>query len=411
MTSHHILFTRPLSLQYDGAPVLRVDGQLDGYVSGQAYEGRLQIVNNIGDCTVEWVSGTMPPGTYVRVDNDTYEVVVAWPDHHVPDPDTTVVPNGSFEDGDVQWEKGAGWLVGTGSGFDTYDGAWSAAYTGRGISSLTATKVPVIPGTSITATVQIQQGASSKGNVVARILLVWFGSDGQMLPGGEGHSWNGGNLVRSGSNGAWHPSTVTASAPQQAAFVALAVSANRKRQNRRLWADKATWNHSYPTGTNSDDDFCLVLRVRDSAGREATWQGCVGEQAVYLTSKLYTVEAPTEGIMARATGADAQFRVPPVFDSMESAALGHAVVTDGELRSSTQQIAAPTESVALGHPVFSAGEFRSVVLTYAMPPTDAVIAGHPAVVAGELKVVVIPYTLPADSVQTGHAIIVGGTLS
>lgn len=294
MTSHHILFTRPLAFRFEGLPALRVDGYLDGYVAGEAYEGRLQIVNNIGDCTVEWLSGTMPPGTYVYVDNATHEVVVAWPEHQVPDPNTTVVPNGSFEAGDVQWSKGAGWLIGQGSGFDAFDGTWSAAYTGRGIASLEGTKVPVIAGTSITASVQIQQGASSKGNVVARILLIWYDAYGVMLPGGEGHSWNGGNLVRSGSNGAWHASTVTASAPAGAFYVALAVSANRKRQNRRLWADKAVWNHSYPTGQNSDDDYCLVLRVRDSAGREAPWEGCVGEQAVYLTTTLYPVYALEE---------------------------------------------------------------------------------------------------------------------
>ncbi|UEW68329.1 tail fiber protein [Xanthomonas phage JUN5] len=404
MTSHHILFTRPLSLQYDGAPVLRVDGQLDGYVSGQAYEGRLQIVNNIGDCTVEWVSGTMPPGTYVRVDNDTYEVVVAWPDHHVPDPDTTVVPNGSFEDGDVQWEKGAGWLVGTGSGFDTYDGAWSAAYTGRGISSLTATKVPVIPGTSITATVQIQQGASSKGNVVARILLVWFGSDGQMLPGGEGHSWNGGNLVRSGSNGAWHPSTVTAPAPQQAAFVALAVSANRKRQNRRLWADKATWNHSYPTGTNSDDDFCLVLRVRDSAGREATWQGCVGEQAIYLTSKPYAIEVMEYGT-AQQEFIAATVKTPPAAEAIDygSASVGFVNVTIRTPLQTFQVLESGSATVAFGSVTL-----RTTLRTYVAPVENA--TATPALVGITLKQVLVSVSQPVEN-ATATPALVGVTIA
>lgn len=398
MTSHHILFTRPLALRFVGLPALRVDGQLEGYVAGDAYEGRLQIVNNIGDCTVEWLSGTMPPGTTVRVDNSTSEVVVAWPSYQVPDPNTTVVPNGSFEDGDVQWSKGAGWLIGSGSGFDTYDGTHSAAYTGRGIASLEGTKVPVIVGTSITASVQIQQGASSKGNVVARILLIWYDAYGVMLPGGEGHSWNGGNLVRSGSNGAWHASTVTASAPAGAFYVALAVSANRKRQNRRLWADKAVWNHSYPTGQNSDDDYCMVLRVRDSAGREAPWEGCVGEQAIYLTTQPYPY-FEFESIMAQMPGVYlARLGLPPVFDDGVSAAMAPLA---GEIRNTQSAITLPPEDFVTASMDANSGTLRDIQRTYDYGTES--VQTIMAATSGTLKTVLITHTIAAENIRTTMA--------
>ena len=411
MTSHHILFTRPLALRYVGQPALRVDGYLDGYVAGQAYEGRLQIVNNIGDCTVQWLSGTMPPGTTVRVDNSTSEVVVAWPGYQVPDPDTTVVPNGSFEDGDVQWSKGAGWLIGSGSGFDTYDGTHSAAYTGRGIASLEGAKVPVIVGTSITASVQIQQGASSKGNVVARILLIWYDAYGVMLPGGEGHSWNGGNLVRSGSNGAWHASTVTASAPAGAFYVALAVSANRKRQNRRLWADKAVWNHSYPTGQNSDDDYCLVLLVRDSAGREALWEGCVGEQAVYYTTQPYPYVQDPDSITSGAVVIGGSFRIPlpPYEDWPPEAITSGAMVTGGSIREAFQQYTSPAEAFTSGA-IITSGTLRQTLLGYTNYAPESFTSAA-TITGGTLAVVLIQYTNYAPESFTSAATITGGTLA
>ncbi|UEW68398.1 tail fiber protein [Xanthomonas phage MET23-P3] len=360
MTSPHILFTAPLGLRFIGQPPLQVVGQLDGYVAGQAYEGRLQIINNIGDCTVQWVSGTMPPGTSVRVDNDTYEVVVSWPEYAPPDPNTTVVPNGSFEAGDVNWSKGGGWLIGQGSGFDAFDGTWSAAYTGRGTASLEGTRVPVIVGTSITGSIQVQQGGSSKGNVVAGVMLLWYDAAGNLI------DYDVGNIVRSGSNGAWHISTVTAAAPAGTFYVALGVTANRKRQNRRLWVDQARWNHSYASGANSDDDYCLVLLVRDSAGREALWEGCVGEQAIYYTTQPYALEV-LEGIDAGLVPIDGGLRVPPQVFAVEGAEAFLSIVS-GELRTPLMTFTAPPESIdTLGVTILS-GELRQIQRTYQVPP-------------------------------------------
>lgn len=405
MTSHHILFTRPLALRYVGQPALRVDGYLDGYVADQAYEGRLQIVNNIGDCTVQWLSGTMPPGTTVIVDNSTSEVVVAWPGYQAPDPDTTVVPNGSFEDGDVQWSKGAGWLIGSGSGFDTYDGTHSAAYTGRGIAILEGTKVPVIVGTSITASVQVQQGASSKGNVVAGVMLQWHDAAGKLIGS------DAGNIVRSGSNGAWHASTVTASAPSGAFYVALAVSANRKRQNKRLWVDKAVWNHSYSIGQNSDDDYCLVLLVRDSAGREAMWEGCVGEQAVYYTTPPYQIVMPVESVQAGIEINGGMLREPPAMGFMDSVGNTSMNILGGELRPINQDYTAwPPEAVGNVSMKILGGELRQLLKAYTAWPPEAVGNTAMTILGGQIRVILVQYTIKPESI-TAAATITGGTLA
>lgn len=389
MTSHHILFTRPLALRFTGQPALQIVGQLDAYVAGQAYEGRLQIINNIGDCTVEWVSGTMPAGTTIRVDNATHEVVVAWPSYQPADPNTTVVPNGSFEEGDVKWEKGGGWAIETGGGNDTFDGAWSAVYRGRGIASLTSVMVPVVVGTSITASVQIQQGASSAGNVTARVVLVWMDAYGKTL------SFDGGNIVRSGSNGAWHASTVTAKAPAGAFNVAFAISANRKRQNKRLWADKATWNHSYPSGQNTDDDYCIVLRVRDSAGRTATWEGCVGERAIYLTTQPYPYY-DVDSISAQMPGVSSvRMSVPPSEVDYMGAIMAAIA---GDLRvAEAPSIVFQPEAVA-SFMAASSGSLREVQRSYDMGVEG--FASSMAPTGATLKNVLITYDIGAESIRT-----------
>lgn len=399
MTSPHILFTRPLGLRFVGQPPLQVVGQLDGYTAGEAYEGRLQIINNIGDCTVQWVSGTMPPGTSVRVDNSTHEVVVAWPEYEPPDPNTTVVPNGSFEAGDVNWSKGAGWLIGQGSGFDAYDGSWSAAYTGRGTSSLEGTRVPVVVGTSITGSIQVQQGGSSKGNVVAGVMLLWYDAAGNLI------DYDVGNIVRSGSNGAWHISTVTASAPAGSFYVALGVTANRKRQNRRLWVDQGRWNHSYASGANSDDDYCLVLLVRDAAGREAMWEGCVGERAVFLTTQTYPIDAIEE--LDSSFVVDGGFvRVPPVL-SLAEGADASAVIISGELRTPLLSYVMSPEGVDADASVMS-GELRAVQRSYTMAP-EAVDAAL-AVQSGTLVQVLITTTMTPEGVDPSINLL-SGTLA
>lgn len=284
MTSVFQLYGRPLA-EDTPVPPLRITGELEGYTSGEDYEGRLQIVDNIGKCKVEIVESDLPPGAYAFVDNFTNEIVLRWPAYAPPEAMVSGVPNGDFELGDNgMWNFGAGWSIQSGGAeTGTYSGVFANQ---RGISSIESVRVPYTPGTPIHAAVRFQQGASSEGNLVGRILLIWCDANGNMLPGGEGVSYDGGNLIRSGSNGAWHTSEVTASS-EQAATVAVGFSANRKKQNKLARVDNFTWDHEYSTGTNSDLDFTVTFKVTDSANRVAYWTGTVGEYTLFLTTNLY----------------------------------------------------------------------------------------------------------------------------
>lgn len=403
MTSPHILFTRPLALRFAGQPVLQVVGQLEGYTAGQAYEGRLQIINNIGDCTVEWVSGAMPPGTTVRVDNATHEVVIEWPDYQLPDPNNTPVPNGSFEDGDTKWEKGAGWLIGSSASgdFDTYDGTWSAAYTGRGISSMTGVKVPVVVGTEITASIQVQQGASSKSNVSAVVLLCWYDANGNLF------HFDPGNIVSSGSNGEWHISRVTAKAPAGAFYVAIAANANRRRQNRRLWVDQARWNHSYPSGANGDDDFCLVLLVRDSAGRDASWTGCVGESAIYVTSRPYGVVMEPEGILSEPPIPLSGSMFRGLYEELESLSSAVPEFLGGQLRAPLVEVVI-LESMAAPAPTMLSGTLNMPIKNGS--GMESIITPSPQMLNVDLKTLLITNSTMEGMTATAPQFM-SGTLS
>lgn len=284
MASHFRLYERPLVMD-EIESALTVTGELEGYTSGEPYESRLQINNSIGRCTVEIIEASLPPGAAVRVDNVTKEVVVKWDAYTVVADELNSVPNGDFEEGDNgQWSFGNGWSIQAG-------GAETGTYAGvfhnfKGTASIESVRVPYTPGTPITASCRFQQGASSKGNLTGRILLIWCDENGNMIPGGEGISWAGGNLIRSGSRGEWKTSTVTA-ASRAAVSVAAGFSAHRKKQNLLARVDNFTWNHKYTLGQVGDDVYFLHIKVTDSLNRVAYWKGAIEEYGVYLTSQLY----------------------------------------------------------------------------------------------------------------------------
>ncbi|CAD7375029.1 toxin-antitoxin system YwqK family antitoxin [Xanthomonas arboricola] len=100
------------------------------------------------------------------------------------------------------------------------------------------------PGRSVTASVMVQQGASSAGDASAQVLIVWYDADGNMLPGGLGSSWSSGNVVDSGSGGAWHKSSVTATVPPGAAFMTIGASALKGAGGNPLWVDDFQWTYT-----------------------------------------------------------------------------------------------------------------------------------------------------------------------
>ncbi|WP_053069728.1 DUF6531 domain-containing protein [Xanthomonas sp. NCPPB 1128] len=152
--------------------------------------------------------------------------------------------NAGFEDGDRNWILGESWSIRQETdGGQAYTGTWGARFDGtrNGPQSIVNKKrIAVLPGQTATASVQVQQGASSAGDAAARVLIIWYDGDGNMLPGGEDKSWSAGNLIDSGSNGEWKKSSVTVKVPAGAAYMGIGASA-KKNPGAALNVDDFTW--------------------------------------------------------------------------------------------------------------------------------------------------------------------------
>lgn len=271
MGANHLLYDRAdLDQSAAAALALYVDGELPSATMGSAYEGRLQIHNAVGNCWVELIDGTLPPGSSLVVDNATHEVVVAWPTYSASD---IQVSNGDFEAGDAGWILGAGWTIeAKGAQPDVTSGTQAAAYRGNGISYLEgAAYYPLGPTTNLTANLQIQQGGSSAGNVRAAVSLRFYTADKTLItPKAIG------TIVKDGSGGEWKLSTMSVPVPGDAVYVRPAIEGNRRRENRPLYADDFTWNLSgVEVGTDHSESIYIRVRVHDAGGRAADWSGVI----------------------------------------------------------------------------------------------------------------------------------------
>ncbi|WP_440568340.1 WD40/YVTN/BNR-like repeat-containing protein [Stenotrophomonas sp. STK17_22] len=258
------IFDRPDLDQRAGRKALYVSGALTFAMPGKAYEGRLQVYNGIGGLSVQQVDGdTLPSGTSIYIDGS--EVVVSWPAYSET---AATIPNPGFEAGDVNWEKGPGWSIGTENPPVGLRAARYGENHGDALISNTS-RFPVNPGVMITASCQVRQGASSEGNAGAAVQLEWRSSDGALVKTSEG------NAVMSASKNRVYPSTVRAIPPANAALVNVAAKGIRNRENKPLFIDQFEWDHHHVTGINSTRVFTLGLMVRDSAGRSYLWRGTI----------------------------------------------------------------------------------------------------------------------------------------
>lgn len=286
------LYNKPKVAAGNGWPALAVDGAFGPAMPPGAYEGRLQIHSAIGDCRVRLLTGDLPPGYTLGVDNDTMEVVLRWPAYQS---ETVSIPNGNFEDGDKDWDLGPGWSIDSGVvNTDPGDpsGTYVAQYANQGGDSLLFNKMvaPVTPGTTIHASCDVQQGASSKGNAGAAVRLRFVDAAGNQV-GSDAE----GNAVMSGSDAHWHASSLAAAVRAGAAGVRIGARGIRKRQNRPLWLDNFQWDVrqaalGLPPGTGS---IPLSLRVFDSAGRHADWSG-----AIDIVDHIAPILGATRGTLA-----------------------------------------------------------------------------------------------------------------
>lgn len=261
-------YLRPDLDQSSERPPLYITGALANAKPGDAYEGRLQIHNQIGACVVLSVTGDdLPVGGTVSIDGN--EIVVAWPAYAEA---AAPITNPGFEDGMAGWQGGAGWSTTTDN---PIAGTRSAVFKDAPGSSILSSlsRYPVDAGDTIHASAEIRQGASSAGNAGAGVRMEFRDAAGSLV----GHK--DGNMVMSASNNAVKQSTVTVTPgdrPAGTELVNIACHGLRKRQNREVWADTFAWDHAVAAaGINADATICITIQIRDSAGRTAAWSGCI----------------------------------------------------------------------------------------------------------------------------------------
>lgn len=294
------IFDKPLGFGVVYPP-LRVVGILPDYVVGQAYEGRLDIIDNIGDCTVELLDNDLPPGATVAVDNLNMQVVVKWPAYSPPATEHPGIINWDFEAGDL-----TGWRDLRGGSWDVYvydrntpgakdipymppDGNHAARMegVGRGDHTLESIPYPATPGQPVMATSLWYQGPSNKDNNNLWTAIVFYG------PGGQSQEVRG-DRIHDRTNKRRHSSTVNTTTPAWAETKAVRLIAHRRNGRNRLINvdDVQTSGFMYPTGTPpTSDDFYLTVKVTDSANRVAYWTGIISTNSVWLTSAPYPIIA------------------------------------------------------------------------------------------------------------------------
>jgi hypothetical protein len=143
-------------------------------------------------------------------------------------PPLPALANGGFESGDTIWIKPSGWAI-TNSG-PAYEGSWYGLYTGTGQASLEYPNVAVTPGQTISAQAYFRVANVGDGGAV---LLSWLDSGLNEIVN------NAGNIVRAAG---YTLSSVTGTAPANAAWVNLGVSANRTI-GALVAVDNVQWAH------------------------------------------------------------------------------------------------------------------------------------------------------------------------
>ncbi|MGY8562903.1 hypothetical protein L0938_05715 [Paracidovorax citrulli] len=165
-------------------------------------------------------------------------------DATAPGIDITGITNPDFEAGDVGWVMGQGWsVVSGGEGNSTLRGQYS--FTGES-TILNKQRVGVRQGEKISASVRVDQGASSEREAGAAVYIQWYDQAGNPLSISEG------NMVESASNGNIYDSRLTEWVPYGAAFMSIGVRAYRTGGGDPLFIDNFSWGTELPNGDLSD---------------------------------------------------------------------------------------------------------------------------------------------------------------
>jgi hypothetical protein len=211
--------------------------------------------------TPQWQPGTLyNPGAVVR---------------RISAPPIVAVPpyNPGFEEGDTGWDKGLGWAI-VSNNDNPFSGSWTAEKSGVGTALLLNQNiVQVTPGQSITASCQVEQGASGVGGTRTEVIIQWLDQSQTLI------STSTGNTVIDGSGGAWHPSTVTGIAPANAAYARIGASGNVV-SGPSLWVDAFQWNYAFQASIEGLVFRAVQAEAGFSGSTEPVWPDTVGQQVI-----------------------------------------------------------------------------------------------------------------------------------
>jgi hypothetical protein len=206
-----------------------------------------------------WEAGTLyQPGDLVRPAS-------------APPASSAVIPNAGFESGDVDWTKTNVTIVNEAG---SYAGDWHAKFVyAGGASGLVrmSTAVAVKPGQSITASCYIR--ATGPDQVGGDVNIVWLDAAQAVISSSQG------NEVNTSNGQAWKKSSVTASAPANAAYCYLQGDAFALQANGVVRFDQFSWNYVPPV-----DSTLIYKAVQAEAGfsgsAEPAWPGVLGQQVI-----------------------------------------------------------------------------------------------------------------------------------
>jgi len=161
-------------------------------------------------------------------------------DASAPGLDINGITNPDFEGGDYGWTRGEGWSVVAGG---EQGSSLRAQYSFTGSSTiLNKQRVEVKPGETITASVRVDQGASSRGEAGAAVYIQWYDAAGNAL------STSSGNMVDDASGGAIYDSRVSVKVPPGAMFMSIGAMAFRTGGGDPLFIDNFTWGATPENG-------------------------------------------------------------------------------------------------------------------------------------------------------------------
>lgn len=274
-----ILFDRPALDENLDTPLV-ISGELPSYTLGAPYSESLSVTGNVGKFSAFIESDSrLPPNAYVVANNFSNRLELRWPAFESGEGSGLI--NGDFSLRSDGWQESPGW---------TFDGNSAVFHNFSGRAELVHQPTPAKAGDSITLSVDVQQGASSAGNAGAGVGLRWYVGD---VP----QPTQDGNMVMQGAGGAWHTSTLTATAPPGTTQVSAVLTGVRKRENKRVWADNMRWDHTWVVGVDTSEPFYAHLKVVDSRGRVAYWEGYIGSKPGAVLTGMRSFASPQNNVV------------------------------------------------------------------------------------------------------------------